>query len=94
MKILIVRMSLRSVPHWRPFADTVESLRYLSQHFALAILSNVDSASLAGTLKMQEVPLLFTVTAEDARSYKPEQPHFDAAVREAAQHGMSKGPPK
>jgi 2-haloacid dehalogenase len=81
----------RSVPHWLPFADTVESLRYLSRHFALAILSNVDNASLAGTLKMLEVPFLFSVTAEDVRSYKPEQPHFDAAVREAAEHGMSRG---
>jgi 2-haloacid dehalogenase len=81
----------RCVPHWHPFADTVESLRYLSQHFAIAILSNVDNASLAGTLKMLEVPFLFTVTAEDVGSYKPEQPHFDAAVREAAEHGMSRG---
>jgi len=79
----------RSVSHWRPFPDTVESLRYLSRYFTLAILSNVDNASLAGTLKMLEVPFLFTVTAEDVRSYKPEQPHFDAAIREAAQHGVS-----
>ncbi|MFT4119312.1 HAD hydrolase-like protein [Bradyrhizobium sp.] len=81
----------RSVPHWRPFPDTVESLRYLSRHFALGILSNVDNASLAGTLKMLEVPFLFTVTAEDVSSYKPGQPHFDAAQREAARHGITKG---
>ena len=80
----------RSVPHWRPFADTIESLRYLSRHFSLAILSNVDNASLAGTLKILEVPFLFTVTAEDVGSYKPEQPHFDAAFREAAQYKISK----
>jgi 2-haloacid dehalogenase len=80
----------RSVPYWRPFADTVESLRYLGRHFALAILSNVDNASLAGTLRMLDVPLLFTVTAEDVGSYKPDEPHFDAAIREAARHGMSK----
>ena len=80
----------RSVPFWRPFPDTVESLRYLSQHFALGILSNVDNASLAGTLKMLEVPFLFTVTAEDVSSYKPGQPHFDAAMQEAARHGIEK----
>lgn len=81
----------RSVPFWRPFADTVESLRYLSRHFALGILSNVDNASLAGTLKRLEVPFLFTITAEDVGSYKPGQPHFDAAIREAARHGIEKG---
>jgi 2-haloacid dehalogenase len=81
----------RSVPFWRPFADTVESLRYLSQHFVLGILSNVDNASLAGTLRMLEVPFLFTVTAEDVSSYKPGQPHFDAAIEEAARHGIEKG---
>jgi 2-haloacid dehalogenase len=80
----------RSVPYWRPFADTVESLHYLSRHFDLAILSNVDNASLAGTLRMLDVPFLFTVTAEDVRSYKPEQPHFDAAMRELSQRGISK----
>lgn len=80
----------RSVPFWRPFPDTVESLRYLSQHFALGILSNVDNASLAGTLKMLEVPFLFTVTAEDVSSYKPGQPHFDSAIAHAARHGIEK----
>jgi 2-haloacid dehalogenase len=80
----------RSVPFWRPFADTVESLRYLGQHFALGILSNVDNASLAGTLQMLEVPFLFTVTAEDVSSYKPGQPHFDSAFAEAARHGIGK----
>lgn len=80
----------RSVPFWRPFADAVESLRYLSQHFALGILSNVDNASLAGTLRMLEVPFLFTVTAEDVSSYKPGQPHFDAAIEQAARHGIGK----
>ena len=70
----------RSVPLWRPFADTVESLRYLSQHFALGILSNVDNASLAGTLRMLEVPFLFTVTAEDVSSYKPGQPDRKSVV--------------
>ncbi|QPF85400.1 HAD hydrolase-like protein [Bradyrhizobium genosp. L] len=78
----------QSVPHWRPFADTVDSLRYLSRHYRLAILSNVDNASLQGTLKLLEVPFLFTVTAEDVSSYKPGQPHFDAAFREVARHGM------
>jgi 2-haloacid dehalogenase/putative hydrolase of the HAD superfamily len=80
----------RSVPDWRPFADTRESLRYLSQHFDLAILSNVDNASLQKTLKVLEVPFAFTVTAEDVQSYKPGRPHFDAALGELAKRGIEK----
>jgi len=80
----------RSVPRWHPFADTLDSLRHLGRHFALGILSNVDNASLAGTLQTLDVPFLFTVTAEDVGSYKPGQPHFDAAIREAGRHGIAK----
>jgi len=80
----------RSVPAWRPFADTIESLRYLSRHFELAILSNVDNASLAETLKVLEVPFVFTVTAEDVGSYKPGRPHFDTAAEEIKKRGLGK----
>src|SRR3546814_9708069 len=41
----------KSVSEWPPFTDTVESLKYLSQHNKLIILSNVDNKSLAGPLK-------------------------------------------
>ena len=41
-----------SVPAWPPFPDTVESLRYLAGFYKLAILSNVDNASLRGTLEV------------------------------------------
>jgi 2-haloacid dehalogenase/putative hydrolase of the HAD superfamily len=81
----------QSVAGWPLFADTLESLRYLGQHYKLGILSNVDNASLAGTLQSLDLPFLFTVTAEDVGSYKPGQPHFDAAFSRLAQHGISKG---
>jgi 2-haloacid dehalogenase len=80
----------QSVPYWPPFADSLESLRYLNRHYKLGILSNVDNASLAGTLQSLDVPFLLTVTAEDVGSYKPGQPHFDAAFSRLAQHGISK----
>lgn len=80
----------RSVPSWPPFADTVESLRYLARFYRLGILSNVDNISLAGTLKLLDVPIAFTVTAEDVGSYKPGQPHFDAAFRRLAEDGIAK----
>lgn len=80
----------QSVPSWPPFSDTVESLRYLARHYRLGILSNVDNASLAGTLKLLEVPFAFTVTAEDVGSYKPGLAHFEEAFRRLAATGIRK----
>ena len=84
------RAFAQQVPDWRPFADTVESLRYLSRVYRLGILSNVDNASLAGTLKRLDVPFAFTVTAEDVGSYKPGQPHFDAGLRKLTEMGIGR----
>lgn len=79
-----------SVGSWPPFADTVAALRYLEQHYRLAILSNVDNASLARTLTRLEVPFDLTVTAEDVGSYKPGLPHFERAFAKFAEMGISK----
>ena len=80
----------QSVPAWPPFSDTVESLRYLARHYRLGILSNVDNASLAGTLKRLDIPMAFTVTAEDVGSYKPGLAHFEAAFGRLAELGIHK----
>jgi 2-haloacid dehalogenase/putative hydrolase of the HAD superfamily len=80
----------QSVPVWPPFSDTVESLRYLARHYRLGILSNVDNASLAGTLKRLDVPMAFTVTAEDVGSYKPGLAHFEAAFGRLSELGIHK----
>jgi 2-haloacid dehalogenase len=75
---------------WPPFPDTVESLRYLSRFYKLVILSNVDNASLAGTLQLLEVPFELTVTAEDVGSYKPGLRHFTTAFEKLAARGIAK----
>lgn len=79
-----------SVPDWPAFADTVESLRYLSRFYKLAILSNVDNASLSGTMRHLPVPFEMTVTAEDVCSYKPALPHFARAIEKLAARGIAK----
>lgn len=80
-----------SVPDWPPFADTVESLKYLARFYKLVILSNVDNASLEGTLRRQlEVPFEMTVTAEDVASYKPGLPHFTRTFEQLAARGIAK----
>jgi 2-haloacid dehalogenase len=80
----------QSVPAWPPFTDTVTSLRDLARRYTLGILSNVDNASLAGTLKRIDAPFAFTVTAEDVASYKPGLPHFEEAFRRLAGLGIRK----
>lgn len=79
-----------SVPDWPAFADTVESLRYLSRFYKLVILSNVDNASLSGTMRHLETPIEMTVTAEDVGSYKPALPHFTRAFEQLAAKGIAK----
>jgi 2-haloacid dehalogenase/putative hydrolase of the HAD superfamily len=75
---------------WPPFPDTVAALRRLGARFALAILSNVDDASLARSLRLLEVPFLLTVTAERVGSYKPGMAHFEVAISELAARGYAK----
>jgi 2-haloacid dehalogenase len=80
----------RSVGSWKPFPDTVESLRYLSRYYQLGILSNVDNASILRTLELLDVPFSTVVTAEDVKSYKPGLPHFEEAIRRFAASGIQK----
>lgn len=75
---------------WGPFEDTVESLRYLSKFYKLAILSNVDNPTLKRTLVKLEVPFEFTVTAEDVNCYKPGHPHFERALELLSERGIDK----
>ena len=79
-----------SVGAWPPFQDTIEALQYLRRRFRLAILSNVDNASLARTLRKLEVPFDLTVTAEDVGSYKPADPHFERAITALGAMGVAK----
>ena len=79
-----------SVGTWPPFADTVDSLRYFERHYRLAILSNVDNASLEKTLKLLQVPFTLTVTAEDAETYKPSLALFNKAIAMLEDMGISK----
>ena len=79
-----------SVPAWPPFPDTIESLRYLAGFYKLAILSNVDNASLSGTIQHFGFPIDLTVTAEDVASYKPGRPHFERAIEQLARMGIAK----
>jgi 2-haloacid dehalogenase len=72
-----------SLPRWRPFPDTVESLRRFKQRYRLAIISNTDDDLFAHTARTLEVPFDFVVTAEQVGAYKPSQRNFTVALARA-----------
>ena len=69
-----------SIGDWPVFADTVEALRYLKQHYKLVILSNVDNESFARTNQKLGVTFDAIMTAEDIGSYKPALANFEYLV--------------
>ncbi len=79
-----------SVPHWPAFADSAKALRYLKQHYALVILSNVDRASFAGSNAKLGVTFDHVFTAQDIGSYKPDPRNFQYMLEQLAQAGIRK----
>lgn len=70
-----------SVPDWPVFADSVESLRYLKQHFKLVILSNVDRISFRSSNERLQVKFDAIYTAQDIESYKPNLRNFEYMLK-------------
>jgi len=79
-----------SIPAWPPFPDTAAALAELSHHFTLAILSNVDRASIAASVAAIGTAPDFIVTAEDVGRYKPDRAHFDRAAALLAERGIGR----
>jgi 2-haloalkanoic acid dehalogenase type II len=75
-----------SLSSWQPFPDTGPALlRLADAGISLGILSNVDDALLAATIRHLPVHFDLLVTAEQVRSYKPAQGHFREARRRIGQ---------
>jgi len=67
----------KSLPSWKPFADTNAALQRLrGAGIRLGILSNVDDDLLAETRKHFVVDFDLIITAQQMRSYKPGHAHF------------------
>lgn len=79
-----------SVPDWPPFPDTPAAFTELSGRFTLGILSNVDRASLSGSIAAIGTAPHFTVTAQDVGHYKPHHAHFERALGLLAAQGIAK----
>jgi 2-haloacid dehalogenase len=65
---------------WKPFPDTVQSLKQLKEKFQLAIISNVDDELFSISNKLLEVEFDFIVTAQQLESYKPDHRNFQKAL--------------
>lgn len=70
-----------SVSEWPVFPDTNAALKKLRERYRLAIVSNVDEDLFEGTRRHLDVDFDWVVTAETARSYKPNVRNFETAER-------------
>lgn len=80
----------QSVREWPVFPDSVESLRYLKDHYRLFVLSNVDNDSFAWSNGKLGVSFDGIYSAEDIGSYKPMDRNFNFMVDQLATLGINK----
>ena len=73
-----------SLPHWRPFPDTVAALSILAKRFRLGVISNVDDDLFSHTAKALGVHFDLVVTAQQVGAYKPAVRLFHCALRALA----------
>ena len=70
-----------SIGDWPPFAESRAQLGRLAARFRLAILSNIETATLERSVALLGVAFDELVTAEQLRSYKPAAAHFHEGLR-------------
>jgi 2-haloacid dehalogenase len=68
-----------SVGDWPLFDDTNEALRRLSEHFRLAVVSNVDDDLFRDTARHFDVTFDDVITGEQVQTYKPDLAPFETA---------------
>jgi 2-haloalkanoic acid dehalogenase type II len=79
----------QSVAHWPVFADAPAALQYLKRFYTLAVLSNVDKESFAGTARRLEVRFDAVFTAEEIGSYKPDPRNFEHLIEGLGTAGIA-----
>jgi 2-haloacid dehalogenase len=64
------------------FPDVIESLGRLREKYTLAVLSNGDLASLERVVDLLAIPVVRTISAEQAGYYKPHSEVYRHGVRQ------------
>ena len=81
----------RTVKDWPAFPDSAPALRYLKDHYRLAILSNVDNDSFRASQARLGVEFDAVYTAEDIGSYKPSDRNFEFMLDGLRARGIERG---
>ena len=79
-----------TVGTWPAFPDSAEALEYLKQHYRLAVLSNTDNISFAGSNAKLRVAFDGIFTAEDIGSYKPAPRNFEYMIEALGRRDFDK----
>lgn len=72
---------VESVPTWPVFPETKPALQKLASEHLLVIISNIDNDIIEKTKRRIGVDIQLTVTAQEARAYKPNTKPFELALR-------------
>ncbi len=80
-----------SIPDWPAFPDSSDALGYLKRHYELVILSNVDRAGIAASMRRLGVEFDAVFTAQDVGSYKPDPANFRYMLARLAERGIAPG---
>jgi 2-haloacid dehalogenase len=76
-----VRRFAGSVGQWPPFADSPAALAQLSRRFRLSVITNCDDDLFTGSHRQLGIQFDEVVTAEQARTYKPDHRIFELAFK-------------
>ena len=70
-----------SVSRWMPFREANAAMDRIAKRYDVGIVSNIDDKLLGVSRRHLRTELDLVVTAQQVRSYKPEDAHFKEAAR-------------
>jgi 2-haloacid dehalogenase/putative hydrolase of the HAD superfamily len=70
-----------SVERWTPFREANAAMDRLGKRYEVGIVSNIDDKLLGVSRRHLRTELDLVVTAQQVRSYKPDEAHFKEAQR-------------
>jgi 2-haloacid dehalogenase len=70
-----------SVARWQPFREANAAMDRLANRYEVGIVSNIDDKLLGVSRRHLRTELDIVVTAQQVRSYKPDEAHFKECAR-------------